>query len=139
MKKQQPYRSAKVINRILKKEFGREVPRSTIYRHLRREGATRRKLGVSTKKVRCRWTREQTNALWVGGFEDGPLVVHQGQVIKTHFLAWIDCHSRYVVDGRYYTDENLDRLLDSLLRAWGSTAPAATSMSTTPRFITPMR
>ena len=79
----------------------------------------RRKLGVSTKKVRCRWTREQTNALWVGDFEHGPLVVHQGQVIKTHLSAWIDCHSRYVVDARYYTDENLDTLLDSLLRAWG--------------------
>ncbi len=119
LKKEQPYRSAKVINRILKKEFGRGVPRSTIYRHLRREGATRQKLGVSTKKVRCRWTREQTNALWVGDFEHGPLVMHQGEVIKTHLSAWIDCHSRYVLDARYYTDENLDTLVDSLLRAWG--------------------
>ena len=119
LKKEQPYRSAKVINRILKREFGRAVPPSTIYRHLRREGATRLKLGVSTKKVRCRWTREQANALWVGDFQDGPLVMHQGLVIKTHFSAWIDCHSRFVPDGRYYTDENLDTLIDSLLRAWG--------------------
>src|SRR5437868_5887439 len=40
LKKEQPYRSDKVINCILKHEFGREVPRSTLYRHLHREGAT---------------------------------------------------------------------------------------------------
>lgn len=119
LKKEQPYRSAKVINRILLKEFGRQVPPSTIYRHLRREGATRRRLGVSLQKVRCRWTREQSNALWVGDFEHGPLVMHQGRAVKTHLSAWIDCHSRFIVEARYYLHENLDILLDSLLRAWG--------------------
>jgi len=119
LKKEQPRRSDKVINRILKREFGRTVPRSTLYHHLRREGATRRKLGVSKEKVRCRWTRDQPGALWVGDFEHGPLVVHQGQAIKTHLSAWIDCHSRYVVEARYYVRENLDILVDSLLRAWG--------------------
>jgi transposase InsO family protein len=119
LKKEQPRRSAKVINRILEHEFGRRVPRSTLYQHLRREGATRRKLGVSSEKIRCRWTREQTNALWVGDFEDGPLVVHGGRAVETHLSAWIDCHSRYVVEARYYVRENLDVLVDSLLRAWG--------------------
>ena len=119
LKKQQPRRSDKVINRILKREFGRTIPRSTLYHHLRREGATRRKLGVSKEKVRCRWTRDQPGALWVGDFEHGPLVVHQGQAIKTHLSAWIDCHSRYIVEARYYVRENLDILVDSLLRAWG--------------------
>jgi transposase InsO family protein len=119
LKKEQPYRSAKVINRILKKEFGRQVPRSTLYRHLQREGATRHKLGISSEKVRCRWTRDQSNALWVGDFEHGPLVMEQGRAVKTHLSAWIDCHSRYVVAARYYVRENLDVLIDSLLRAWG--------------------
>lgn len=120
LKKEQPKRSDRVINRILKREFGRGVPRSTLYQHLRREGATRHKLGVSTQKVRCRWTRDQVNALWVGDFEHGPLVIHQGEVVKTHLSAWIDCHSRYIVEGRYYIRENLDILADSLLRAWGN-------------------
>jgi len=120
LKKEQPRRSDKVINRILRREFGRQVPRSTLYRHLRREGATRRKLGISKEKVRCRWSREQSNTLWVGDFEHGPLVVHQGKAIKTHLSAWIDCHSRYVVEARYYIRENLDILIDSLLRAWGN-------------------
>ena len=120
LKKEQPYRSDKVINRILKREFGRTLPRSTLYHHLKRMGATRRKLGVSTQKVRCRWTRELPGALWVGDFEHGPLVIQQGEAIKTHLSAWIDCHSRYIVEARYYVRENLDILTDSLLRAWGN-------------------
>lgn len=120
LKKEQPYRSDRVINRILKREFGRAVPRSTLYEHLRREGATRRKLGASTQKVRCRWTRDQPGALWLGDFEHGPLVIQQGEAIKTHLSAWIDCHSRYIVEARYYVRENLDILIDSLLRAWGN-------------------
>ncbi len=120
LKKQQPRRSDKVINRILKREFGRAVPRSTLYHHLRREGATRRKLGISAQKVRCRWTRDQPGALWVGDFEHGPLAIVQGQAIKTHLAVWIDCHSRYIVEARYYVRENLDILVDSLLRAWGN-------------------
>jgi putative transposase len=119
LKKEQPYRSDQVINPILKREFGREVPRSTLYRHLKREGATRRKLGISKEKVRCRWTRDQSNALWVGDFEHGPPVVYQGHAVKTYLSAWIDCHSRYIVGARYYIRENLDILVDSLLRAWG--------------------
>ena len=120
LKKEQPFRSDKVINQILKRELGRTLPRSTLYHHLRRAGATRRKLGVSTQKVRCRWTREQPGALWVGDFEHGPLVMQAGEAVKTHLSAWIDCHSRYIVEARYYVRENLDILTDSLLRAWGN-------------------
>jgi len=120
LKKEQPFRSDKAINRILKREFGRQLPRSTLYRHLRQQGATRRKLGVSKEIVRCRWTRDQPGALWVGDFEHGPPVMHQGRSVKTHLSAWIDCHSRFIVEARYYIRENLDILLDSLLRAWGN-------------------
>jgi putative transposase len=58
LKKEQSRRSAKVLNPILQKEFGSEVPRSTLYRHLHLAGATRRKLGDTAEKVRCRWTRD---------------------------------------------------------------------------------
>jgi hypothetical protein len=58
--------------------------------------------------------------LWVGDFEHGPLVMQAGEAIKTHLSAWIDCHSRYIVEARYYVRENLDILTDSLLRAWGN-------------------
>ena len=120
LKTQQPRRSPAAINEFLKKEFGRTIPKSTMNRHLRKAGATRRKLGVSHEKIRCRWTRDHSNALWVGDFSEGPCVFHAGRVIKSHLSIWIDCHSRYVVEARYYFRENLDILVDSLLRAWGS-------------------
>jgi len=58
LKKDQPRRSAHAINQFLQEEFQATIPRSTLYRHLRRAGATRLKLGVSKQKVRCRWTRD---------------------------------------------------------------------------------
>lgn len=119
LKRQQPRRSAQVINRILRREFHQQLAHSTLYRNLRRAGATQLKLGIRKKKIRCRWSRDVPNALWVGDFEHGPVVMHQGQAIKTHLSAWIDCHSRYIVEARYYVRENLDILIDSLLRAWG--------------------
>jgi len=118
LKREQPRRSDRVINRILRREFGRELPRATLYRHLQRVGATRRQLGVGREKVRCRWSRDQPGALWVGDFSHGPVVLVAGRAVKTHLSAWIDCHSRYIVEARYYVRENLDILIDSLLRAW---------------------
>ncbi len=59
------------------------------------------------------------------------------EAVTTHLSAFIDCHSRYVVEARYYLRENLDILIDSLLRAWPFTGPAANCTWTTPRFITP--
>jgi len=118
LKTEQPYRSNVPINQFLQSEFGRTIPKSTLYRHLKRAGATRLKLGISQRKVRCRWTRDHSNALWVGDFEDGPCVLVGDEAVPTHLSAFIDCHSRYVVEARYYLRENLDILLDSLLRAW---------------------
>ncbi len=121
LKREQPRRSPHTINKILEVEFGRTIPKSTMNRHFHRVGATRRKLADPDElpKIRCRWTREQTNALWVGDFAEGPIVFEREQSIKSHLSIWIDCHSRYVIEGRYYYRENLDILLDSLLRAWG--------------------
>lgn len=118
LKKEQPMRSDRVINDILKSMYGITIPRSTMYRHLKRAGATKMKLGIINKKVRCRWTRDHTHDLWVGDFEDGPYVIHEGEVVPTYKSAFIDCHSRYIVEARYYFRESFDILIDSLLRAW---------------------
>jgi len=118
LKKDQPRRSEHTINAFLQEEFGATIPKSTLHRHLKRAGATRQKLGVSQKKVRCRWTRDFSNALWLGDLEDGPYVMYRDRAVPTHLSAWIDCHSRYIVEARYYLRENFDILIDSLLRAW---------------------
>jgi len=118
LKREQPRRSDQVINRILQKEFGSGLARSTLYRHLSIRGVTRKRLGVDREKVRCRWTRDVPNALWMGDFSHGPIVLYRGKPCPTYLSAWIDSHSRYVVDARYYVRENLNVLVDSLLRAW---------------------
>ena len=120
LKREQPSRSHRVINKILRHEFGVGVSKSTLYRHLRMHGATRRQLGLTQEKVRCRWTRDLPNALWQGDFEHGPVVLMAGQAKQTRLSAWIDSHSRYIVAGRYYPRENTGALVDSLLRAWSS-------------------
>lgn len=120
LKTEQPYRSDVPLNQFLEAEFGKKIPKSTLYRHLRRAGATRLKLGISRQKVRRRWTRDHSNALWLGDFEDGPYVLVEGHAVPTHLSAFIDCHSRYVVEAHYYLRENFDILIDSLLRAWSA-------------------
>ncbi len=118
LKKEQPIRSDIVINHFLKDTFGKTVPRSSLYRHLKQAGATKIKLGVSKLKVRKRWSRDHTHDLWVGDFEEGPYVIVDGNVVPTYLCLWIDCHSRYIVEARYYLKQTLDVLIDSLLRAW---------------------
>ncbi len=118
LKKDQPLRGDDTINRFLSVYYGKTIPKSTLYRHLKKAGATKIKLGITKKKVRKRWTRNHTHDLWVGDFEKGPYVLVDGEVLPTYSSLFIDCHSRYIVEGRYYLRENLDILIDSLLRAW---------------------
>jgi len=117
LKKEQPFRSPDAINRFLEKMYGATIPRSTLYRHLKQANATRLKLGYLRKKVRKRWSRNHTHDLWVGDFEDGPYVLEKGCVVPTYLSVFIDCHSRFTVEARYYFRENLDVLIDSLIRA----------------------
>jgi transposase InsO family protein len=117
LKKEQPFRSPDAINRFLEKMYGATIPRSTLYRHLKQANATRLKLGYLRKKVRKRWSRNHTHDLWVGDFEDGPYVLENGCVVPTYLSVFIDCHSRFTVEARYYFRENLDVLIDSLIRA----------------------
>jgi len=111
-------RSNVVLNHFLKDEFKEEIHKSTLYRYLRDAGATRRKLGYEKKPVRRRWTRDHTHDLWIGDFEDGPYVWCENQMVPTPLCIFADCHSRFIVEGRYYYKHDLDVLIDALLRAW---------------------
>jgi len=119
VKRDQGERSAATVNLFLNDLHRITVPCSTLYRHLKAHGATRLKLDIVKKKVRCRWTREKPNELWIGDFSDGPCVLTpDAQVARAYLSLFIDCHTRYVVEGRYYLRESFDILIDSLLRAW---------------------
>lgn len=117
IKKEQPFRSPRTINRFLNDMYGITLSPSTLYYHLEQAGATRTKLGITKKKVRKRWTKDHTHDLWVGDFEEGPYVMEDNDVVPTYLSAFIDCHSRYGVTGRYYLRQNLDVLIDSFVRA----------------------
>jgi transposase InsO family protein len=119
-KKDQPKRSALMLNRILKHRHGKTVARSTLYRHLKKAGATRLKLGVTKSKVRKRWSKERTHEMWVGDFEYGPYVLHDGRAARSYLSAFIDVCSRYIVAARYYVRQNFDVLCDTLIRAFES-------------------
>ena len=118
LKKEQPRRSDDTINRFLTEYYKKTIPKSTLYRHLKLAGATKLKLGVSQQKVRIRWTRDHTHDLWLGDFQEGPYVLVDGEVLPANLCLFIDCHSRYVVEGRYYLKQTLDIVIDSLIRAW---------------------
>ena len=117
LKKEQPYRSDRTINRILQAQDSVMIPRSTLYRHLKQENATRIKLDVSKMKVRKRIVKDHTHDLWVGDFEEGPYVMKNNEVVPTYLCAFIDHYSRDIVDARYYFRQNLDILIDSWIRA----------------------
>lgn len=117
LKKDQPRRSPETINRFLEEMHGVKIPTSTLYRHLKRNHATRLKLGVIQEKVRKRWSKDHSNDMWVGDFENGPYVKEKEDVSATYLSAFIDCHSRYVVEARYYRRQRLDVLVDSVIRA----------------------
>jgi putative transposase len=117
-KKDLPTRSAHTINAFLLENHKIEIPESTLYRYLRAHNATRTKLNVVKKKVRCRWTRDNANDLWIGDFANGPYVMHEGDIKETYLSLFIDCQSRYVVQGQYYIKQSLDILIDTLLKGF---------------------
>jgi transposase InsO family protein len=117
-KKDLPSRSAHTINTFLQENHSSSIPASTLYRYFREHKVTSAKLGLVTKKVRCRWTRENSNDLWVGDFQNGPYVMYKGEIKETYLSLFIDCHSRYVVHGAYYLRSSLDVLIDTLLNAF---------------------
>lgn len=115
-KRDQPRRSALMINQITSERHGVEVARSTMYRHLKDAGVTRAKLGIGTQKVRKRWTCQYTHDMWVGDFEHGPFVLMEdGSARRSYLSAFIDVCSRSIVAARYYVKENFDVLSDTLI------------------------
>jgi len=89
LKREQPRRSHVALNRFLESLHRKTLARSTLYRWLKWHGATRLKLGVVRKKVRCRWTMEHTHDLWLADFEHGPFVLVGDDVRPSRLCAVI--------------------------------------------------
>ena len=92
--------------------------RSTVDRHLQRRGASRRLLRVLGEKRTSKMKFNHFGALWVGDYHHGPLVrTPDGGTAVAKLGAFLDHTTRYPVADRWYLDERLGSLRDTLLRA----------------------
>ena len=140
IKRDQPGRSDETINRFLKAESKAPIPSSTLYRYLSRAGATRQARCRSRPRSESAGPATTPTTCGSATSRKARTCSRTAEPVPTHLSAFIDCHSRYVVEARYYLRQNLDILIDSLLRAWAvHGAPRAICTSTTPRSTTPGR
>lgn len=97
--------------------------RSTLDRHLKRLGMSRRQRRILGGKRTTKLFFEAFGDLWVGDYHHGPLVrAPNGSVVTAKLGAFIDHATRYPVASRFYISENLATLRDTLFRAflvWG--------------------
>jgi len=120
-------RNTKTVLDILRLEGsldGKPTPhRSTLDRHLKKRGASRRQLHVLGNKRTIKMRFENFGDLWVGDYHHGPLILRpDGQPSAAKLGAFIDHTTRYPVADGYYLAENIASLRDCLLRAllrWG--------------------
>jgi putative transposase len=104
---------------------GQQVPhRSTVDRHLRARGASRRQLNVLGKRPTGKLQFDAFGDLWVGDYHHGPRVrAPDGSLVVAKLGAFIDHKTRYPVEDRWYLDERLSSLRDTLLRAFLTWTP----------------
>lgn len=134
LRREEPGRWTRFVQDILVRESllpsAGAVHRSTIDRHLRRRGASRRQLHVLGEKRTIKMRLERFGDLWVGDYHHGCRVLApDGSVVVAKLGAFIDHATRYPVADRWYLQEDLTSLRDTMLRAllrWGSPRMAYT-------------
>jgi putative transposase len=115
-----PERSAERIQELLASE-GYRVARSTLERHLRKQGLSGREIQAAQKQVASRrFNRVGRNSLWQADLKYGPYLPdpkQQGHKIRTYLVAIIDDATRLVVHGEFYDNQRLPVLEDSFRQA----------------------
>ena len=122
LRRESPSRSVADIIKILELEGAIEpdsVARSTLQRHLSAKGYSSSQMSMYTKKGAAarRFQKEHRCELWAGDIKYGPYVDAGTGRKKQIFLAtWIDDATRFVVSSRFYMDQTVDAIEDSLRR-----------------------
>lgn len=126
LRREQPRRWTRFVVDILVREgllVAAGVHRATLDRHLRRVGASRRQLRVLGEKCTIKLVVHAFGDLWVGDYHHGCRVLApDGRIVVAKLGAFIDHATRWPVADRWYTDETLTTLRDTMLRAllrWG--------------------
>jgi transposase InsO family protein len=97
-----------------------KLKRSTLDRHLRAAGCSRRILKTLGDKVFTRLLFERPNQFWVGDYHEAPILWDpQRQLFLTvHLSAFLDHFSKVCVHGRWYRNEQIATLDDTLKKAF---------------------
>ena len=111
LREQQPERTTPMVAEILRRE-GQTVNPHTLATHLRQAGKTRKVLRAQPAPTR-RFERDHVNSLWQSDTSQGPWLPdpsRPGQKRRTHLIAFLDDHSRFIPYGEFFWDEALPRL-----------------------------
>jgi len=127
LRKESPVRSTATLIDILERSASvapGALKRSTLDRHLDRQGASRRMLYVLGAKRHVRLSFEHALDFVVGDFHAGPYVrVQPDQIVRARLCAFIDHCTRYVPESRYGVGSEdfmaVRRGLRTLCTAWG--------------------
>ena len=113
---ERPARSAAQIARILYYRHGVRVAERTVRAQLRRRGLHREALGAEHKAF-GRYEAARANERWVTDVLVGPWVPHPRveNSVRAKLFLIVDDHSRLLVDGAFYANENA-RACQDLLR-----------------------
>ena len=123
LRRESPSRSVADIIKILELEGSIEpgtVARSTLQRHLSARGYASSQMKMYTAKGAAarRFQKEHRNQLWQSDIKYGPYVpCENGRRKQIYLVVWIDDATRYVVSARFYLDQTVDAIEDSLRRA----------------------
>jgi len=126
LKREQPFRSARSIIKILSLDQTNPVPEGriaprTLRRQLALRGATAAQLLTQQRpKPYRRFERTHFGDLWQGDAMDGPYLpdpANPDQERQTFLFAFLDDHSRLVPHAQFYWNEQLPRLEDCFKRA----------------------
>lgn len=120
LRRELPGRSAERVRQILAAE-GYSVARSTLERHLRRQGLSGREIKASQKQAASRrFNRQGRNTLWQADLKYGPYLPDPkdpGRKMRTYLMAIIDDATRLVVHGEFYASQKLPTLEDAFRKA----------------------
>ncbi len=97
-----------------------KLTRSTLDRHRAAAGCSRRILKTLGNKVFTRLLFERPNQFWVGDYHEAPILWDpEEELFRTvHLSAFLDHFSRLCVHGRWYDNEQIATLDDTLKRAF---------------------
>ena len=122
LRRESPSRSVADIIKILELEgaiLPGSVARSTLQRHLAAKGYAASQVRMYTTKGTAtrRFKKEHRNQLWQSDIKYASFVPDgNGRKKQSYLVVWIDDATKFIVSARFYMDQTVDAIEDSLRR-----------------------